>query len=118
VVLCRVDHDEMTLQAVPNLEAPSGRWLWEAARGSTRAVRVSPHPQTNLVALSLWRDDRCVGSLRLGPAEVSSLIAKLSGALAELAVMPGDGSPVVPPDVAARLAVLEARLAALEDQAG
>lgn len=118
VIPCRVDHGEVRLQAVPDLEAPSGRWLWEAARGSTRAVRVSPHPHSELVALSLWRDDRCVGSLRLAPAEVSSLIAKLSGALAEIAMAPGRESPSVPPDVAARLEVLEARLAALENPAG
>lgn len=108
----------MTLQAVPNPEAPSGRWLWEAARGGTRAVRVSPHPQTGLVALSLWRDDRCVGSLRLAPAEVSLLIAKLGAALAELAVAPAESAAPAAPDVAARLSVLEARLAALEGEAG
>lgn len=106
----------MTLQAVPKADAPSRRWLWEAARGSTRAVRVSPHSQSELVALSLWRDDRCVGSLRLAPAEVSALIAKLSAALAELAVAPRDADPAASPDVAARLQVLEARLAALEDE--
>ncbi|GAA4738006.1 hypothetical protein GCM10025783_05650 [Amnibacterium soli] len=108
----------MTLQAVPSPEPPPGRWLWEAARGSTRAVRVSPHPQGGVVALSMWRDDRCVGTMRLAPAEVSSLVAKLTAALVELAVTPEEGAPAGSPDVAARLEVLEARLAALEDAAG
>ncbi len=107
----------MTLQAVPNPEAPSGRWLWEAARGSTRAVRVSPHSQTGLVAISLWREDRCVGSLRLAPTEVASLIAKLGSALAELSAPTAESRPVIAPDVASRLETLEARLAALEDPA-
>jgi hypothetical protein len=114
----QVDHDEMTLHAVPSPEASSGRWLWEAARGSTRAVRVSPHPQSNLVALSLWRDDRCVGSLRLAPDEVSSLVAKLAEALAELAVPPSAVESSDSPAMAARLELLEARLAALEGLAG
>jgi hypothetical protein len=108
----------MTLHAVPSPEPSSGRWLWEAARGSTRAVRVSPHAQSNLVALSLWRDDRCVGSLRLAPAEVSALVAKLADALAELSATAAAPDPSTPPDVAARLQVLEARLAALEGLAG
>lgn len=107
----------MTLHAVSNTEAPPGRWIWEAARGSTRAVRVSPHAQTGLVALSLWREDRCVGSLRLAPAEVSSLVAKLTAALAELTVTARGSGPVVAPDVAAQLAAFEARLAALENSA-
>lgn len=104
----------MTLQAVPNPEPPSGRWLWEAARGSTRAVRVSPHAQSGLVALSLWRNDRCVGSLRLAPNEVASLIAKLNGSLAELASASVENEPLVNADVSARLEALEARLALLE----
>ena len=109
------DHGGMTLQAVPNPEAPAGRWVWEAARGSTRAVRVSPHAQSGLVAVSLWRGDGCVGSLRLAPSEVSSLIAKLSAALAELTTAPRGGDPAGAPEVANRLKRLETRLAALED---
>lgn len=103
----------MVLQAVPMPESPSGRWTWEAARGATRAVRVSPHAPSGLVTVSLWRDDRCVGSLRLSPAEVASLANKLTGALAELAT-----EPVVDPLTGARLAAMEARLTALEDAAG
>lgn len=114
----QADHDGMTLRAVPDADVPSGRWLWEAARGNTRAVRVSAHARTGLVALSLWREDRCVGSLRLAPAEVSSLVAKLTAALAELTVGADGSGPDIVPDLGAQLEAFEARLAALEDPAG
>jgi hypothetical protein len=103
----------MVLQAVPMPDSSSGRWTWEAARGSTRAVRVSPHAPSGLVTVSLWRDDRCVGSLRLSPVEVAALAGRLTGALAELATEPAAESAT-----AARLAAMEARLIALEDAAG
>ncbi|HEY0374074.1 MAG TPA: hypothetical protein VGC94_04710 [Amnibacterium sp.] len=102
----------MTLQAVPN-QQPGGRWTWEAARANTRAVRVSPHPPSGLVTLSLWREDRCVGSLRLSPAEVAGLVGKLTGALAELQ----DPSPQRVRGLEERVHDLEARLAALEAEA-
>jgi hypothetical protein len=102
----------MTLHAVPN-DQPDGRWTWEAARANTRAVRVSPHAPSGLVTLSLWREDRCVGSLRLSPAEVAGLVGKLTGALAELQ------TPATDAGLAERVQGLEERLAALEaDAAG
>lgn len=66
---------------------PRGRWAWDA-RGSQRAVRVSPHPAENVVNLSVWRDDVCVGTVRLVPEEVSALVAGLADGLVELARRP------------------------------
>jgi hypothetical protein len=66
---------------------PRGRWAWDA-RGSQRAVRVSAHPAENVVNLSVWRDDLCVGTVRLLPDEVSALVAGLTDGLAELARRP------------------------------
>jgi hypothetical protein len=65
------------------------------------------------VTLSLWREDRCVGSLRLSPAEVAGLVGKLTVALAELK----DPSPARAVGLEDRVHELEARLAALEDGA-
>jgi hypothetical protein len=96
----------------------AGRWTWESARGRTRAVRVSPHAETGLLALSLWRDDRCVGSVHLTPEEAASLVGRLSEALAGLAVPPAPDPAEVHPVPAAvedRLALLERRLRALEE---
>ena len=84
-----------------------GRWAWDA-RGDRRAVRVSPHADENVVNLSVWRDDVCVGTVRLSPAEASALVSGLSDGLAELAQRP---SAVPAHDLETRLARLEARLA-------
>lgn len=62
-------------------------WAWDA-RGHDRAVRVSAHPREDVVNLSVWRDDLCVGSVRLRPAEVAALVAGLTDGLAELARRP------------------------------
>lgn len=84
-----------------------GRWAWDA-RGDRRAVRVSPHASENVVNLSVWRDDICVGTVRLLPAEAAALVTGLTEGLAELAQR-----PVAAPghDLEARLARLESRLA-------
>src|SRR3954469_3669165 len=103
----------MTLQAVPNHQ-PDGRWTWEAARANPRAVRVSPHAPAGRVPLSLWREDRCVGSLRLSPAEVAGLVGKLTTALADLQAPAATGAELLEE----RMLALEERLAALEQDAG
>lgn len=105
----------MALTLVEDSDRPSSRWTWESARGHTRAIRISPHVQALLVTLSLWREDRCVGSLRLTPAEVSELIGELTAALAELVT-----EAAAPQERASggedlsSIGALEARLAALE----
>jgi hypothetical protein len=88
---------------------PRGRWAWDA-RGFQRAVRVSPHPDENVVNLSVWRDDRCVGTVRLLPEEVAGLIAGLSDGLAGLARRPAQPAASVG-DLEERLAEVESRLA-------
>lgn len=52
------------------------------ARGSERALRVSWHPEDDLVVLSLWRDNVCAGSFRLAIEEVPDLIQMLREGLA------------------------------------
>lgn len=93
----------MTVTALPS----HGRWAWDL-RGDGRAVRVSAHTEAGLVNLSLWRDDVCVGTARLAPAEAAGLISGISDGLAELAGRP-DAAPA-----ADRLHELELRLARLE----
>jgi hypothetical protein len=51
------------------------------ARGGDRALRVSWHPESGLVVLSLWRDDVCAGSFRLAVDEVPELIETLRAGL-------------------------------------
>ena len=50
-------------------------------RGDGRSLRVSWHPDADLVVLSLWRDGTCAGSFRLPMAEVPDLIEVLRGGL-------------------------------------
>ena len=83
----------------------AGRWAWDA-RGDRRAVRVSPHVEENVVNLSVWRDDICVGTVRLQPSVAAALVEGLTDGLAQLADRPVDD--------AARMRVMEARLARLE----
>ena len=91
-----------------------GRWTWESARGRTRAVWVSPHAESGLLAVSLSRDDRCVGSVHLTPEEAASLVGRLSDALAGLAGPPVPDPPA-PDPVEDGLVHLERRLRVLEE---
>ena len=84
-------------------------WAWDA-RSHDRAVRVSPHAQENVVNLSVWRDDLCVGTVRLRPSDVAVLVAGLTEGLAELARRPADSAATVA-ELADRLDRLEAELA-------
>ena len=47
------------------------------ARGGTRAMRVSWHPEAGLVVLSLWRENVCAGSFRLALDDVPEMIETL-----------------------------------------
>ena len=51
-------------------------------RGDDRALRMSWHSEADLVVLSMWRDNVCVGSFRLAADEVPAMIAFLSSGLA------------------------------------
>jgi len=51
------------------------------SRGDERALRVSWHYDTDLVVLSLWRDNVCTGSFRLSVEEVPQLIELLRSGL-------------------------------------
>ncbi len=47
------------------------------ARGGGRALRVSWHPEDELVVLSLWDGPRCTGTVRLAAADVPALLEAL-----------------------------------------
>jgi hypothetical protein len=106
------DGDEPSAMTVVRLPS-RGRWVWDA-RGSNRAVRVSPHADENVVNLSLWRDDVCVGTVRLLPGEAASLVTGLTEGLAELADRPQTGTP---PETG-RMHEMELRLARIEARLG
>jgi hypothetical protein len=51
-------------------------------RDQGRAVRVSAHPESGTVLLSMWRDDHCVATHQMAPDDVPELIGLLARALA------------------------------------
>src|SRR4051812_27445236 len=81
----------MTVLAMPR----HGRWAWDD-RGDGRAVRVSTHADAGLLAVSLWRDDLCVGTVRPAPVEAAALATALTDGLAELADRPAPAPPAAP----------------------
>lgn len=53
---------------------PASGEIFLDARGADRALRVSWHYDTDMVVLSLWRENVCTGSFRLTVDEVPELI--------------------------------------------
>lgn len=51
------------------------------ARGHGRAMRMTWHPEADVVVLSLWREATCVGTFRLPHAEVGAFIDTLVDSL-------------------------------------
>lgn len=47
------------------------------ARGNGRAMRLSWHPEADIVVLSLWRESTCAGTFRMPHADVSAFIDAL-----------------------------------------
>lgn len=62
---------------------PRSRWFADP-RGHGRGLRVTAHPETGMVVLSLWRADECAATVRLTPEEAAGLVGALGAGLAEL----------------------------------
>jgi hypothetical protein len=60
---------------------PSSGEVFLDARGDGRGLRVSWHPEADVVVLSLWRGSSCTGTFRLAVDEVPELIEVLRGGL-------------------------------------
>ena len=60
---------------------PSTGEVFLDARGDARSLRVSWHPEADLVVLSLWQTGTCVGTFRLPMIDVPDLIDVLRGGL-------------------------------------
>ncbi|MBM6403975.1 hypothetical protein JQN72_06935 [Phycicoccus sp. CSK15P-2] len=52
-------------------------------RGEGRALRVTWHPEADVVVLSVWRENVCVATTRVAPADVPALVEVLVGGLAD-----------------------------------
>lgn len=69
-------------------------------RDDGRTVRVAAHAAEGMVTMSLWRGDRCIGSHRMGAADVPRLITLLAEAL-----VAATGAPATVADPAGAQAV-------------
>ena len=56
------------------------------ARNDGRALRVSAHPETGSVVLSIWRGDECVATHYVAAGELPDLIKMLATTLVESSV--------------------------------
>ena len=65
----------------PARPLPAEGSIYLDARGGSRALRVSWHHESDLVVLSLWRNNVCAGSFRLLVDEVPDLIDQLRAGL-------------------------------------
>jgi hypothetical protein len=64
----------------PPRTIPAAGSIFLDARGGGRALRVTWHAESELVVLSLWRDNVCTGSFRLPADDVPALIELLRAA--------------------------------------
>ncbi len=71
------------------------------ARGNGRAMRLSWHPEADVVVLSLWREETCAGTFRMPHQDVGAFVDALIDSLRDA---PGVH---LPPPVAARTTALE-----------
>jgi hypothetical protein len=52
------------------------------ARGAGRALRVTWHPETQLLVLSVWRDEVCIATHRLEAADLPQFAHLLTDTMA------------------------------------
>ena len=57
-----------------------------------RALRVSAHPESGRIVLSIWQDSACVGTVRLLPQDVPDVLQALREALTACEEAPGGGT--------------------------
>lgn len=77
-----VDPGAAGARAAEVVALPSSGQLLADARGQGRWMRVTWHDEVDLVVLSLWRQSRCIGTVRLERAQVPELVDALVTGLA------------------------------------
>ena len=67
---------------------PARREVFVDARGDSRTMQVTAHPEHGLVVVSLWQGGSCTASFRLPLADSARLVAALAAALGDAASTP------------------------------
>ena len=65
----------------PVTPLPSTGEIFLDQRGGGRALRLSWHPEADLVVLSLWQGATCTGTFRLPVEDIATLVEVLRGML-------------------------------------
>jgi hypothetical protein len=73
---------------------PAGICSWTSAGAG---LRVSWHPERDLVVLSVWQGDRCVGTFRMPVRDVPRLSGLLAAALGDWVGQADAGRAELPP---------------------
>jgi hypothetical protein len=68
-----------------DLSSPRSRWFADA-RG--RSLKATWHAEAELIVLSLWESDRCVGTFQLPVADAPQLMVLLAEAVNAWAAQP------------------------------
>ena len=68
---------------MPPTRLPRRRDIVLDERGEGRALRVTWHHDAGIAVVSVWRQDRCVGTVRVAGEDVPGLMAGLAEGLAE-----------------------------------
>jgi hypothetical protein len=88
---------------VKNLRAlPTRREVFLDQRDA--GLRVTWHPKQDLLVLSVWHDNRCVGTFRMPVQDVPRLSALLTAALGDWVIQAG-GTPQQAPHEATGLSI-------------
>lgn len=62
----------------------AGGEIFLDARGHGRAMRLSWHPESDIVVLSLWRGEVCAGTFRMPHADVAAFVDALVDGLRDV----------------------------------
>jgi hypothetical protein len=65
--------------------------LFLDARGNGRAMRLSWHPEADVVVLSLWRGETCAGTFRMPHEDVAAFVDALVDGLRDPVPAPAQG---------------------------
>ena len=68
----------VALQAGSPVAVPDHGEVFADARGDGRTLRVTWHPEDELVVLSLWKAGRCIGTFRLRTEDLPQMLTALT----------------------------------------
>lgn len=76
----------------PATHLPTHGEVFLDARGDSRALQATWHPEAGVVVLSLWRHGTCAATFRLGVEDAPALIRLLVDGLADTHRAVGSGN--------------------------